>query len=482
MESAVHPEDVERTMSAWLAARSGDRPFEVEGVRLRRHDGSFRSHLGRGFPLRDAAGRVTHWALCGIDLHRAHDAAADAREGELLYKDAFLAMLGHELRNPLGPIRNAAQILGMTGTLDQTGTHALEVIDRQVGLLARLVDDLLDVSRIVAGRLELQRDRCDFAEVVREVVDQYRAEVETSGLHLTAELAAGPFVVHGDRRRLVQVVSNLLHNARKFTPPGGTVTVRLGALEGRATVLTVADTGIGMDPEVLRRAFEAFSQADRSIERTGGGLGLGLALVKGLVDLHDGHVRVSSAGPRKGSQVTVELPLDSAARAGDAAGQGGAAAAHLRVLVIEDNVDAAESLQTVLKLAGHEVQAALSGPSGLAVAERFRPGGRAVRHRAAGHGRLRRRPRPARRPGHRRRAPRRAHRLRAGRGPQARPRRRLRRLPDQAHRLPHAAARDAAPSGPLVAARFPAARPGSSPPLVDRGTPGGIQCRRGGSP
>ncbi|HXY38676.1 MAG TPA: ATP-binding protein [Vicinamibacteria bacterium] len=372
-EAVVHPEDVERAMGAWLAARSGDQPFEVEGLRLRRHDGAYRSHLARGFPLRDRSSRVTHWALCGIDLHRAHDAAAEARESELLYKDAFLAMLGHELRNPLGPIRNAAQILGMTGTLDATGSRSVAIIDRQVGHLARIVDDLLDVSRIVAGRLELARERTDLAEVVRETVEAHRAELDAASLRLQADLAGGSLMVNGDRKRLAQVVDSLLDNARKFTPPGGSVTVRLLPRGEEAAVLTVADTGIGMDAELLQRAFGVFSQGDRSLERTSGGLGLGLALVKGLVDLHGGEVRATSAGPRKGAQVVVELPLDrSRARPGDG-GTTAAGGQRLRVLVVEDNVDAAESLQTLLRIAGHEVQTALSGPSGLAVAERFRP-------------------------------------------------------------------------------------------------------------
>ena len=261
---------------------------------------------------------MTHWAICGIDLQRVQDAAVAAHEREILYKDAFLAMLGHELRNPLGPIRNAAQILGMTGALAPTGARALEMIDRQVGHLARLIDDLLDVSRIVSGKLEMARERCDFAAVVRELVDEYRGPIESSGLRLSAELASGPFYVSGDRRRLLQVVGNLLQNARKFTPPGGTVSVKLSARDDRVQ-LAVTDTGVGMDAQVLQHAFEAFSQAERSLERAGGGLGLGLALVKGLVDLHGGSVRATSAGPRKGSQVAIELPLAPATAAADEA-------------------------------------------------------------------------------------------------------------------------------------------------------------------
>jgi CheY-like chemotaxis protein/two-component sensor histidine kinase len=245
------------------------------------------------------------------------------------------------------------------------------MIDRQVGHLARLIDDLLDVSRIVAGKLELRRERIDLAALVRERVDAHRGPIETSGLRLSADLASGPFPVSGDRRRLAQIVDNLLQNARKFTPPGGTVSVKLSSRDG-CVLLAVTDTGIGMDAQVLQHAFEAFSQADRSLERAGGGLGLGLALVKGLVDLHGGEVRAASAGPRKGSQLTIELPLD-ATPAVDGAIDSAVAGRKLRVLVIEDNVDAADSLQTLLKLAGHEVQTALSGPSGLAVAERYRP-------------------------------------------------------------------------------------------------------------
>jgi PAS domain S-box-containing protein len=369
-ESVLHPEDGERVISAWLAARSGERPFEVEG-RLRRHDGTYRWHLGRGFPIREK-GVVTHWVICGTDVDKVKRALETLRQAEK-EKDSFLAMLGHELRNPLGPIQNASQILSMVSSLEPTGAHALQIIDRQVGLMARLVDDLLDVSRIVAGRLEVRRERVDFAEIVRQAVESYRAQLDAAGLGLVTDLAAGPFVVTGDRGRLVQIVGNLLHNARKFTPPGGSVTVRLGMRAGDgAAFLTVTDTGIGMDPEVLQRAFDVFSQADRSLERAGGGLGLGLALVKGLVDLHGGEVRATSAGPRKGTQVTLALPIERGEAPSEAAGVAGASVA-ARVLVIEDNYDAAESLQTLLRLAGHDVQLALSGTSGLAVAERFQP-------------------------------------------------------------------------------------------------------------
>ncbi len=371
-EKLVHPEDLARARELWREAVARAEPFQLE-YRCRRRDGAYRWFVTRNAPVKDATGRVARWVGTLTDVDESKRALDALRQADQ-HKEAFLAMLGHELRNPLGPIRNAAQIVGMVGAAEPTVSRALEIIDRQVGHMSRLIDDLLDVSKIVAGKLELHRERADLTEVVRQTVEAYRPSLETAGLRFVTELASQPLVVDGDRTRLAQVVGNLLHNARKFTPPGGTVTVRLAQRpDGRRAVLTVADTGIGMDPELLQRAFEVFSQADRSLERAGGGLGLGLALVKGLVDLHGGDVRAASPGPRKGAQVTVELPIAPGIAAAERGPGAAAGATRLRVLVIEDNVDAAESLQTLLRLAGHDVQTALSGTSGVAVAERYRP-------------------------------------------------------------------------------------------------------------
>jgi PAS domain S-box-containing protein len=290
-------------------------------------------------------------------------------------KDEFLAMLAHELRNPLAPIRNAVQVLKLLGLAHPQLGQVRDMIDRQVAHLARLVDDLLDVSRITRGKILLRKEHLDLLPLVRTAVEDHRRMLEGTGLKLVVELPDRPLWVEGDPTRLAQVVGNLLHNASKFTDAGGRVAVRLQAeAGGTEAVLGVRDTGIGMDADMLRRLFEPFSQADRSIDRSRGGLGLGLALVKGLVELHGGSVRASSPGPGQGSEFIVRVPLSRATQ-----WEAGAMSDRpwwvksLRVLVIEDNWDAAESLRLLLELSGHEVVVTHNGAAGVEAARRQQP-------------------------------------------------------------------------------------------------------------
>jgi signal transduction histidine kinase/DNA-binding response OmpR family regulator len=290
-------------------------------------------------------------------------------------KDEFLAMLAHELRNPLAPVRNAVEILRLLGLKYPPLVQARDMIDRQVTHMARLIDDLLDVSRLSRGKILLRVEWVDLARLVRSIVEDYRTAFGQSAVALEADLAAGPLWARGDPTRLAQVVGNVLHNANKFTDRGGRVTVALtveGRGEARRAVLTVRDTGIGMEPAMLARVFEAFSQADRSLDRSRGGLGLGLTLVRGLVVMHGGEVKVASDGLGHGTQITILVPL------GD--GPPPVAPAHAparvlsrRVLVIEDSPDAAESMRVLLTLTGHEVAVALNGATGVAKAREFRP-------------------------------------------------------------------------------------------------------------
>jgi CheY-like chemotaxis protein len=247
------------------------------------------------------------------------------------------------------------------------------MIDRQVSHLVRLVDDLLDVSRITRGKVLLRKERLDLGELVRSVVEDHRALLESTGLKLFADLPDEPVWVTGDPTRLSQVVGNLLQNANKFTDAGGRVTVRLAAEPGGGAALAVRDTGIGMGPDILARLFEPFSQADRSLDRSRGGLGLGLALVKGLVGLHGGSVQASSPGVGKGSEFLIRLPTSATPERGVPAARPDAGGRGLRVLIIEDNHDAAESLRLVLELAGHRVVVAHAGRAGLAAARESRP-------------------------------------------------------------------------------------------------------------
>jgi signal transduction histidine kinase len=295
-------------------------------------------------------------------------------------KNEFLAMLAHELRNPLAPIRNAVQVLKLTGTPDPMAAQARDMIDRQVTHMARLVDDLLDMSRLARGKIYLRKERLDLARLVRDTIADYRSLLAEAGLELRLVLPEAPVYVDGDATRLSQVLGNVLHNASKFTDASGTVTVRL--LQDKeqpegvslSALLTVRDTGIGMDRAMVERVFDTFSQADSSLDRSRGGLGLGLALVRGLVQLHGGDVDAASAGLGRGTEITIRLPLSGTVVPSapcNAPIEPGAPAN--RVLVIEDHVDAAESLRLLFTMTGHTVEVAHDGPGGLQAARAFRP-------------------------------------------------------------------------------------------------------------
>lgn len=303
--------------------------------------------------------------------------AARLREADRR-KDQFLAMLAHELRNPLAPIRNAVAILKQLGPVEPRIQRVREIIDRQVGHMAHLLDDLLDVSRITSSKIDLRPERLDLGALLAHAAEDFREELARAGLGLVLELPEAPLWTEGDPTRLAQVVGNLLSNSAKFTPAGGQVGVRLVADPSACeAVLTIWDTGMGIEPEMLPRVFDTFTQADRSLDRSWGGLGLGLALVKGMVEMHQGQVRVESPGPEKGTIFTIRLPLiassdrSSGTPAPSPALQGERSAA--RILLIEDNTDTAETLRDLLDLSGYPVEVARSGPEGIAYARQFQP-------------------------------------------------------------------------------------------------------------
>jgi PAS domain S-box-containing protein len=289
-------------------------------------------------------------------------------------KNEFLAMLSHELRNPLAPIRNSLYILDRAVPRGEQAQRALSIISRQTAYMARLVDDLLDVTRISWGKVQLQREVLDVGELVRRTVEDHRSQFTDGGIALDLVIAAEPLWVDGDATRLAQVIGNLLHNAAKFTGQGGGAYVSAAQENaGGGVVIRVRDTGVGVSQEVLPRLFEPFTQAGNTLDRTRGGLGLGLALVKGLVELHGGRVEANSKGLGTGAEFAIWLPLvQPPARPKPAAAAGRAATRH-RILVIEDNVDAADSLREVLELGGHEVAVAYDGVEGIKKAREFRP-------------------------------------------------------------------------------------------------------------
>jgi PAS domain S-box-containing protein len=287
-------------------------------------------------------------------------------------KDEFLAMLGHELRNPLGTLTNAVAVLNKTAG-DETMRHLLGIVSRQTGHLARLVDDLLDVGRVSTGKIELQMQTVELRALVGRCLDAL-AQAGRTERH-TVSFRGEAVHVEGDVTRLEQVVNNLLDNALKYTPASGSVLVETAEEDGRA-VLRVRDTGEGIPTELLSRVFDLFVQEPQTLDRARGGLGIGLALVKRLVGLHGGTVAAWSAGPGQGSQFTVTLPIRNRP-SGGAVGVGGAAVpaapSRRRVLVVEDSADARHSLQMLLELAGHVVETSADGPGGLAKLDTFRP-------------------------------------------------------------------------------------------------------------
>jgi PAS domain S-box-containing protein len=289
-------------------------------------------------------------------------------------KNQFLAMLSHELRNPLAPIRNGLYVLDRAAPGGEQARRAQAVIVRQVGHLTHLVDDLLDVTRISSGKIQLEREPLDLGDLVRHAVEDHRPAFVTRGLELELAIPAGAVRIDGDRTRVAQVIDNLLQNASKFTQPGGRVTVSVEASEALGQAIArVRDTGAGIAPEMLPRLFEPFSQADTTLDRSKGGLGLGLALVKGLVEMHGGNVSVASEGLGRGAEFTIRLPLLSGLALDAAPRHALRRSEPRRVLVIEDNVDAAESLREVLELAGNTVEVAYTGPAGIEKARGFGP-------------------------------------------------------------------------------------------------------------
>ena len=289
-------------------------------------------------------------------------------------KDEFLAMLSHELRNPLAPMTNALYLLKTTEPASAALPHAQDVMERQLHHLVRLVDDLLDVSRINQGRIELRRETVDLADVIGRAVETAQPVMDRGGHVLTVSLPEEPVLVMGDPIRLAQAVSNLLVNAAKYTPKPGRITVTLSRKDATA-VITVKDEGIGMSAGLLPRVFDLFVQGDDSIARPRGGLGIGLTLVQQLVRLHQGHVTAFSRGKDQGSEFSIYLPVlahDEAAAAAKTAPPGRETAPR-RVLVVDDNADAADTLCNLLRLFGHEARCVYDGPSALSEAERFRP-------------------------------------------------------------------------------------------------------------
>ncbi|HEV8202258.1 MAG TPA: PAS domain S-box protein, partial [Candidatus Polarisedimenticolia bacterium] len=369
----VHPDDLERCLATYVEAFDARRPFSME-YRLRRHDGEFRWTLDHGVPLHNPDGSFAGYIGSCIDITDRKASEDSLREGDRR-KDEFLATLAHELRNPLAPVRNAIEVLRLKGSPTPEVQWAREVIDRQMRQMARLIDDLLDVSRITRDVLELRRERADLATVLNAAIETSQGLIETSGHSLEVTLPGQPIFLNADVTRLAQVFSNLLSNASKFSDPGSRITLH-ASRQGDQVVVRVKDDGIGIPQEMQPRIFDIFVQVDRSLERSQGGLGIGLTLVKRLLELHGGAIEVMSDGRGKGSEFIARLPVAPADAVEAPAPRSTVerkAPARGRVLVADDNQDAAASLSALLGLLGYETRTASDGAAAVAAAEEFRP-------------------------------------------------------------------------------------------------------------
>ena len=370
LQKYIHPDDQPLMKEAIDEAIRTRSTFELEH-RVLRVDGSLGWTHSRAVPLMDASGAITEWFGLSTDVtdrKRAEEATRLADQ----HKSDFLGVLSHELRNPLAPIRNSIYLLERAGPGSEPATRAKEVIRRQAEHLTRLVDDLLDVTRISRGKIVLQRRRVDLREIVRETTDDLLSVFAQAGVELRVDHVLGAVWIDADPTRIRQVLGNLLQNSVKFTPRGGTVTVTLAA-RGDQAELCVRDNGVGMEPGTIEHMFEPFAQAELTPASTKGGLGLGLPLVKGLVELHGGTVEARSGGPGRGAEFVVRLPLAEVGKEPRREPTAALAGRARTILVVEDNLDAGQSLADVLELQGHRVHVARDGRSGLDLARELRP-------------------------------------------------------------------------------------------------------------
>jgi PAS domain S-box-containing protein len=393
---AIHPDDRHCTVEAWSLAWLQGTPYEVEH-RVRRRDGEYRYMVARAVPLPDGFGGVREWAGLHIDIHERTQAAegrlqlleserAARNEAERAnrLKDDFVATLSHELRTPLHAILGWTQILQRKKEDPRAIDQGLQVIERNARVQSQMISDLLDMSRIISGKMRLEVQAVDLAAVVESATEAVRLAAETKGIGITQTIDREDGIITGDPDRLRQVVWNLLSNAIKFTPAGGTVRVELTRAAGHVEI-RVSDTGQGFDPAFAPYLFDRFRQADASITRRSGGLGLGLAIVKQFVELHGGTVTAASPGEGKGATFTILLPHIAPEQAGEAPPRppaaGSAAAAEeacvtlhgVRVLVVDDQDDARELLERVFTECGAEVETVASAAAALEAIRRNRP-------------------------------------------------------------------------------------------------------------
>ncbi len=373
---SVHdPKVLPMVVRDWVKSLESGNPFEAT-FPLRAANGEFRLFFTRAAPLKDPDGNIIQWFGTNTDVTEIEAARIELKAANDR-KDQFLAMLAHELRNPLAPISTAAELLNIAPGDEARVKKTAKIISRQVKHMTKLVDDLLDVSRVTRGLATLQTDLLDINELVSEAVEQVHSLAEVKQQHIHIRLPEKRMCVVGDKTRLIQVISNLLNNAVRYTHAEGQIMLSV-TVEGDELRLCVKDDGIGMASNLSPHVFELFTQGERSSDRSQGGLGLGLALVKSLVELHKGHVSAFSAGTGKGSEFSVWLPAAHPAAGQDQGNQiaqanASEANAGQSVMVVDDNVDAADTLSQLLEAMGHEVGVAHNGLAALRQAREVKP-------------------------------------------------------------------------------------------------------------
>jgi signal transduction histidine kinase len=389
LDKYIDPNDQARVMAAIREAVRAKSVFQLEH-RVRRVDGSWGWAFSRAVPMLDAKGSIVEWFGAAIDITARKEAEEELRQRERALAEAhealkarteelreadrrkneFLALLGHELRNPLAPIATASEALSLAPMSDPRAQAAVEVVKRQAAQLSRLVDDLLDVGRITQGRIHLRSEPLALTAVIAQAVETVGPLIQEKGHELALVSSGEPLYVNGDLTRLVQCVGNVLANAAKYTDRGGKIRVQARA-EGSHAVIEVTDNGSGISPELLPRVFDLFMQSDRTLDRAQGGLGIGLSIVKRLIEMHDGQVTARSPGLGQGA--TFEMRLPRIKRPQERRADPVIKINPLRILVVDDNADAAQTLALLLACNGHATRVALSSEEALEFAESFEP-------------------------------------------------------------------------------------------------------------
>ncbi|WP_176442530.1 PAS domain-containing sensor histidine kinase [Noviherbaspirillum humi] len=373
-EKTHHPDYLDVATSLYRDFMAKGEPWETT-FPLKSQHGAYRWFLARVVPIYDESGNVVRWFGTNTDITELKDAQKDL-ERAAKEKDRYLSLLAHELRNPLAPIRAGLDLLNLLGKEDPKLQRATAVMGRQVAHMTHLIDDLLDVARIASGRVALRKERCDVAEVVVQTAEDYRDDLEAGGISLELSVPPEPVWIEADRTRIAQIMGNLLHNAGKFTKPQDQIRVRLSVdhrPDGDRVIVTVEDTGSGIEADLLPNLFNPFVQAQQGLDRSKGGLGLGLPLAKGLAELHGGRLIPYSAGPGMGATFTLEIPYAPSIGAEAKGRLSRGVLRPLKIVVIDDNKDFVNMLEVALSAKGHQVRTAMTGEAGLEAVRTLEP-------------------------------------------------------------------------------------------------------------